>query len=56
MDIIGHMPPALGKGRFLLVCTDYFSKGIEAEAFPNMKDVHVEGFFKKYIIYCNGSP
>nr|XP_033516401.1 uncharacterized protein LOC117280765 [Nicotiana tomentosiformis] len=32
MDIVGPLPQAKGKVRFLLVLTDYFSKWVEAEA------------------------
>ena len=50
------MPLAPGGKRFLLILTNYFSKWIEAKSFPNVKDVHVEGFVWKNIIPRHGAP
>nr|XP_033517591.1 uncharacterized protein LOC117281855 [Nicotiana tomentosiformis] len=37
MDIVGPLPQAKGKVRFLLVLTDYFSKWVEAGAFKQKR-------------------
>ena len=38
IDILGPLPTAPTQKTLLLVATDYFSKWIEAEAFPSLKD------------------
>ena len=56
MDIVGPMPTAPGGLKFLLVLTDYFSKWIEVEAFPLIKDIDVQTFVWKNIICHFGIP
>lgn len=39
MDIVGPLPPAPGKVRFLLILTDYFSKWVEAGPYQGEREV-----------------
>ncbi|XP_070012978.1 uncharacterized protein [Nicotiana sylvestris] len=39
MDIVGPLPQAKGKVKFLLVLTDYFTKWVEAGAFKQIKRI-----------------
>ena len=36
---MGPFPKAVGNKKYLLVCTDYFTKWIEAEPLTNIRDV-----------------
>ncbi|XP_070045623.1 uncharacterized protein [Nicotiana tomentosiformis] len=38
MDIVGPLPWAPGKARFILFMTDYFSKWVEAQAFEKVRE------------------
>ncbi|XP_074278567.1 uncharacterized protein LOC141602160 [Silene latifolia] len=42
MDIVGPLPRASGNRVYMLTMTDYFSKWIEAEAFHQVHERHVE--------------
>ena len=44
LDIVGPFPKAVGNKKYLLVCTDYFTKWVEAEPLTNIKDVDVKRF------------
>ena len=44
IDIVGPLPTTLAQKKLLLVATDYFSKWIEADAFPSIKDKDVTRF------------
>ena len=44
LDIVGPFPKAVGNKKYLLVCTDYFTKWIEAELLANIRDVDVKRF------------
>ena len=50
------MPSAPGGLRFLLLLTDYFSKWVEAEAFPLIKYLDVQAFIWKNIICRHEVP
>ncbi|XP_075665516.1 uncharacterized protein LOC142635204 [Castanea sativa] len=41
---VGPFPKAAGNKRWLLVCTDYFTKWVEAEPLSNIKDVDAKRF------------
>ncbi|RVW24154.1 hypothetical protein CK203_087035 [Vitis vinifera] len=41
MDIVGPLPAAAAKKKFLLIATDYFSKWVEVEAYASIKDKDV---------------
>ncbi|RVW25598.1 hypothetical protein CK203_060975 [Vitis vinifera] len=56
MDIVGSVPIAAAKKKFLLVATDYFSKWVKVEAYANIKDKDVSKFVWKNIIYRFGVP
>ena len=53
---MGPFPKAVGNKRYLLVCTDYFTKGVEAEPLANIRDVDVKRFIWKNIITQFGVP
>ena len=50
MDIVGLLPIAAMKKKFLLIATDYFSKWVEAEAYASIKDKDVSRFVWKNIV------
>ena len=50
LDIVGPFPKAMGNKKFLLVCTDYFTKWVEAEPLANIRDVDVKRFIWKNIV------
>ena len=50
LDIVRHFPKAVGNKKYLLVCTDYFTKWVEAEPLVNIKDVDVKRFIWKNIV------
>ena len=45
IDIVGPFPKAVGNKKYLLVCTDYFTKWVEAEPLANIRDVDVKNSF-----------
>ena len=47
---MGPFPKAIGNKKYLLVCTDYFTKWVEAEPLANIKDVDVKRFIWKNIV------
>ena len=51
IDIVSSLPTAPTQKKLLLVATDYFSKWIEADAFPSIKDKDVTRFICKNIVY-----
>ena len=53
---MGPFPKAVGNKRYLLVCTNYFTKWVEAEPLANIRDVDVKRFIWKNIITRFGVP
>ena len=49
-------PKAVGNKKYLLVCTDYFTKWVEAESLANIRDVDVKRFIWKNIVTRFGVP
>ena len=47
---MGPFPNVVGNKKYLLVCTDYFTKWVEAEPLANIRDVDVKRFIWKNII------
>ena len=47
---MGPFPKVVGNKKYLLVCTGYFTKWIEAEPLVNIKDVDVKRFIWKNIV------
>ena len=56
IDIVRPLPTASAQKKLLLMATDYFSKGIEAEAFFSIKDKDVTQFIWKNIVCQFGIP
>ena len=50
LDIVGPFPKAVGNKKYLLICTDYFTKWVEAEPLANIRDVDVKRFIWKNIV------
>ena len=50
LDIVGPFPKAVGNKKYLLVHIDYFTKWVEAEPLPNIRDVDVKRFIWKNIV------
>ena len=50
LDIVGSFPKAVGNKKYLLVCTDYFTKWVEAEPLANIRNVDVKRFIWKNIV------
>ena len=53
---MGPFPKAVGNKKYLLVCTDYFTKSVEIEPLANIKDVDVKRFIWKNIVTRFGVP
>ena len=56
LDIVGPFPKAVGNKKYLLVCTVYFTKCVEAEPLANIRDVDVKKFIWKNIVTRFGVP
>ena len=54
LDIVGPFPKAVGNKKYLLVCTDYFTKWVEAEPLTNIRDVDVKRFIWKTLLLDSG--
>ena len=50
LDIVGPFPNVVGNKKYLLVCTDYFTKWVEAEPLANIRDIDVKRFIWKNIV------
>ena len=50
MDIVGPFHKAVANKKYLLVCTNYFTKWVEAEPLANIRDVDVKRFIWKNIV------
>ena len=53
---MGPFPKAAGNRKYLLVCTDYFTKWVEAEPLANIMDMDVKRFIWKNIVMRFGVP
>ena len=53
---MGPFPKAVGNKKYLLVCTNYFTKWVEIELLANIRDVDVKRFIWKNIITRFGVP
>nr|XP_009607654.1 protein NYNRIN-like [Nicotiana tomentosiformis] len=56
MDIIGPLPLGAGKVTVLLILTDYFSKWVEAGAYPKIGEHEVIDFIWDHIVCRFGIP
>ena len=50
LDIVGPFSKVVGNKKYLLVCTDYFTKWVEAEPLANIRDVDVKRFIWKNVV------
>ena len=53
---MGPFPIAVQQLKFLIVCIDYFTKWVEAEALATITEKNVRSFVWRYIIYRFGIP
>ena len=53
---MGPFPKAVGNKKYLLVCTDYFTKWVETEPLANIRNVDVKKFIWKNIVTRFGVP
>ena len=51
---MGPFPKAVGNKKYLLVCTDYFTKWVEAEPLANIRDVDLKGSFGRILLHDSG--
>ena len=56
LDIMGPFPKAMGNKKYLLICTDYFTKWVEIKPLANIRDVNVKRFIWKNIVTRFGVP
>ncbi|GJY92728.1 reverse transcriptase domain-containing protein [Tanacetum coccineum] len=56
IDIVGPLPEAPGKVKFLIVAVDYFTKYVEAKPLANITGKHVERFMWEHIVCHFGIP
>ncbi|XP_024004829.1 uncharacterized protein LOC112081985 [Eutrema salsugineum] len=56
MDIIGPFRRSTTQKQYVLVVTDYFTKWVEAEAYPEIHGIDVKKFVWKFIICRHGVP
>lgn len=56
LDIVGPLPRASTKERFVLVATDYFTKWVEAVSLQHIGSKEVVSFLYDHIIYRFGVP
>ena len=47
---MGPFPKAVGNKKYLLVCTNYFTKWVEAEPLANIRDMDAKKFIWKNIV------
>ena len=47
---MGPFPKAVENKKYLLVCTDYFTKWVKVEPLANIRDVDVKRFIWKNIV------
>ena len=55
-DIVEPFPKAVGNKKYVLICTDYFTKWVETEPLANIRDVDVQRFIWKNILTRFGVP
>ncbi|XP_024009474.1 uncharacterized protein LOC112084555 [Eutrema salsugineum] len=56
MDIIGPFRRSTTQKQYVLVVTEYFTKWVEAEAYPEIHGIDVKKFVWKFIICRHGVP
>nr|XP_043620185.1 uncharacterized protein LOC122592037 [Erigeron canadensis] len=56
IDIVGPLPKAPGKVKFLIVAIDYFTKWVEAKPVATINGKTIENFVWEYRIYRFGLP
>jgi hypothetical protein len=53
LDLLGLLPPAQGKLKYVVVAVEYFSKWIEAKPLATITSATVQKFFWQNIIIDN---
>lgn len=56
IDLIGELPMARGRAKYVIVAVDYFTKWVEAEPMAIITSTKVVSFVTKNIIFRYGVP
>ncbi|UYV65911.1 hypothetical protein LAZ67_3005874 [Cordylochernes scorpioides] len=56
IDLLGRFPKSINGNRWIVVCTDYYSRHVETEALPRGTATEIADFFLKRIVLRHGAP
>ncbi|UYV67068.1 K02A2.6-like [Cordylochernes scorpioides] len=56
IDLLGRFPKSINGNRWIVVCTDYYSRHVETAALPRGTATEIADFFLKIIVLRHGAP
>ncbi|UYV73036.1 K02A2.6-like [Cordylochernes scorpioides] len=56
IDLLGRFPKSINGNRWIVVCTDYYSRHVETAALPRGTATEIADFFLKKIVLRHGAP
>ncbi|UYV74124.1 K02A2.6-like [Cordylochernes scorpioides] len=56
IDLLGRFPKSINGNRWIVVCTDYYSRHVETAALPRGTATEIADFFLKRIVLRHGTP
>ncbi|UYV78709.1 K02A2.6-like [Cordylochernes scorpioides] len=56
IDLLGRFPKSINGNRWIVVCTDYYSRHVETAALPRGTATEIAEFFLKRIVLRHGAP
>ncbi|UYV60442.1 K02A2.6-like [Cordylochernes scorpioides] len=56
IDLLGRFPKSSNGNRWIVVCTDYYSRHVETAALPRGTATEIADFFLKRIVLRHGAP
>ncbi|UYV77053.1 K02A2.6-like [Cordylochernes scorpioides] len=56
IDLLGRFPKSINGNRWIVVCTDYYSRHVETAALPRGTASEIADFFLKRIVLRHGAP
>ncbi|UYV74125.1 K02A2.6-like [Cordylochernes scorpioides] len=56
IDLLGRFPKSINGNRWIVVCTDYYSRHVETAALPRGTATEIADFFLKRIVLRHGAP
>ncbi|UYV68419.1 hypothetical protein LAZ67_5004277, partial [Cordylochernes scorpioides] len=56
IDLLGRFPKSIHGNRWIVVCTDYYSRHVETAALPRGTATEIADFFLKRIVLRHGAP